>query len=202
MVDSVPGSGNLWTMNCAKCDRAVKTGRYYIDGSRVCQTCRLHWRFENEPGFRDRHLAVQRESQKQKRRANPKEYRASQKRRRDANPEGYRLKNRLWRIKNPVKQMLTAARARAKAKGLAFEITESDVQWTGVCPVLNLLLRTDNKAQERDSASLDRIDNSRGYVPGNVRVISWRANDLKRNATAEELEAVAKDLRRQSLVGS
>ena len=45
-------------------------------------------------------------------------------------------------------------------------------------------------------ASLDRADNSRGYVKGNVVVISWRANDLKSNGSADELEAVAAYSRR------
>jgi hypothetical protein len=38
---------------------------------------------------------------------------------------------------------------------------------------------------------LDRIDNNEGYVKGNVAVISFRANTLKNNATAEELRAIA-----------
>lgn len=42
-----------------------------------------------------------------------------------------------------------------------------------------------------NAASLDRIDNSKGYVRGNVMVISLRANAIKNNATAEELTAVA-----------
>ena len=38
-----------------------------------------------------------------------------------------------------------------------------------------------------DSISLDRIDSSRGYVPGNIIVCSWRANNLLSNATANEM---------------
>lgn len=30
-----------------------------------------------------------------------------------------------------------------------------------------------------------------GYVPGNVAVISWRANNLKRDASADELLRIA-----------
>lgn len=46
-----------------------------------------------------------------------------------------------------------------------------------------------------DSPTVDRFDNDRGYVPGNVFVISWRANNLKRNATIEELIRVVAYMR-------
>lgn len=39
--------------------------------------------------------------------------------------------------------------------------------------------------------SLDRLDSTRGYVRGNVAVISWRANKLKNSARVEELERIA-----------
>jgi hypothetical protein len=40
-------------------------------------------------------------------------------------------------------------------------------------------------------ASLDRIDREKGYVPGNVRVVSLRANLLRKDSTYEELRALA-----------
>jgi hypothetical protein len=40
------------------------------------------------------------------------------------------------------------------------------------------------------SASVDRFDNSKGYTRENVRVISNRANLLKKDADAGELRAV------------
>ena len=45
--------------------------------------------------------------------------------------------------------------------------------------------------------SLDRINPKLGYVKGNVQVISWRANNIKRDATAEELRLVADFVARQ-----
>ena len=52
-----------------------------------------------------------------------------------------------------------------------------------------------------DRPSLDRIDGAKGYVKGNVRVISHRANMLKNDATIEELELVLKDLRMGARTG-
>jgi hypothetical protein len=42
------------------------------------------------------------------------------------------------------------------------------------------------------SATVDRIWPARGYVRGNIIVISHRANTLKSDATPTELRAVAK----------
>jgi hypothetical protein len=80
-----------------------------------------------------------------------------------------------------------AAKSRAKAKGRDFNIEVTDISIPSVCPVLNIPM---------DSPSLDRIDSSKGYVKGNVRVISVRANMLKNDATIEELEMVLADAKR------
>lgn len=61
------------------------------------------------------------------------------------------------------------------------------------CPVLGLPLyrNSGGSAQGPNSPSLDRIDPALGYVKGNVKVISSRANSIKSNATPEELLRVA-----------
>jgi hypothetical protein len=94
-------------------------------------------------------------------------------------------------IEKPVEmKMFSAAKMRAKKKRREFNLELSDIVVPERCPVLNVLLKYNSDY----SPSLDRIDSTKGYVKGNVRVISKRANVLKNNATIEELKAVIKDL--------
>lgn len=86
------------------------------------------------------------------------------------------------------------AKRRAKQKGLPFNLEVKDVPVIpDCCPVLGIPIRTATCRQNDNSPTLDRIIGQFGYVKGNVRIISWRANMLKRDATLEELRAVAND---------
>jgi len=91
----------------------------------------------------------------------------------------------------PVKFMVTAARKRAKDKGLPFNIEESDLIIPAACPVLGIPLIV-GEAQSDNSPSLDRLIPELGYIKGNVRVISRRANRIKNDATPDELYKVWK----------
>ena len=95
--------------------------------------------------------------------------------------------NRKRRIATPEKFMLTAAKKRAKDKGLPFTICEADIAVPAVCPVLGMPIIVNGGGHNDNSPSLDRIVNELGYTPDNVRVISWRANRIKGNATPDEL---------------
>jgi hypothetical protein len=92
----------------------------------------------------------------------------------------------------------STAKARAKERGLIFSITLDDFTIPQRCPVLGIPLVVLSKRQLRGDTSptLDRILPHLGYVAGNVRVISFRANLLKSNATLAEHEAVLQDARR------
>lgn len=79
------------------------------------------------------------------------------------------------------------SRRRAKDKGLEHTISVDDIVVPDTCPILLVPLSAYRGGFDRSSYSLDRIDSSRGYVPGNVQVISWRANVIKSSLTIEEV---------------
>ncbi len=89
------------------------------------------------------------------------------------------------------RNLLAKARQRATASGLDFNIEESDIVIPDICPVLKEPLVSNT----RYAPSLDRIDPSRGYVKGNVQVISRRANTMKNDATEKDLRLFAEWVR-------
>ncbi len=88
------------------------------------------------------------------------------------------------------------AKHRAKKHNIPFTITQEHIQIPAHCPVLGMPLRPGKGRAHCGSPTLDRIIPTVGYVPGNVRVISFRANQLKSNGSARELRQVAEDLER------
>ena len=106
------------------------------------------------------------------------------------------LKGRPQKEKTPIDprmRMFYAAKDRSKKSGIEFDITVDDIIIPDVCPVLGIEIK---KSEDRhacpNSPSLDRRDSTKGYVKGNVFVISWRANKLKGDATPEELALILK----------
>lgn len=100
--------------------------------------------------------------------------------------------------KYPLKSQIYNARSRAKKAGVPFEISEDEIEMPTHCPVLGIpLVPGPSSGTVHDSPSLDRLVPSKGYVPGNVRVISQRANKIKSDATLEELEALTVWLREE-----
>ena len=93
-----------------------------------------------------------------------------------------------------VKTMWESAKVRAKKKGLDFTITTEDIVIPECCPILGIPFKLDNsKPFQEDSPSLDRIDNSKGYVKGNVIVVSAKANTIKRDYLVSELDLLVED---------
>ena len=75
-------------------------------------------------------------------------------------------------------------RAKWDYNDMEFSIEVSDIVIPLVCPYFNVpFIPLDRNW----GYSLDRIDSSKGYIKGNIQVISSRANTMKNNATKEEL---------------
>ena len=106
-------------------------------------------------------------------------------------------KHKKWKQDNPVRylcsNMLAQAKKRAAASGRDFDLTLADVLDVVVieCPILKTPLRWEYKhgagGPDERSPSLDRIDNSRGYVKGNIAIISHRANSIKNCLTIDQI---------------
>lgn len=95
-------------------------------------------------------------------------------------------------VKNPAMLMLRNARARAKSFGLEFNLELSDIVIPEKCPIMGVPLYAGKGHSRNNSPSLDRIDNSRGYIKGNVAVISQQANSIKREANIKQIENLLK----------
>ena len=94
-------------------------------------------------------------------------------------------------------KMFHNAKRRAKENNQTFEITFDDVHIPDRCPILDIELKSGEGHIQPNSPTLDKIIPEKGYVKGNVWVISHKANLLKSNATFEELEAIVKAVRKK-----
>lgn len=88
--------------------------------------------------------------------------------------------------------MYRRARNRSLKKNIEFSIELKDIQIPRLCPLLKVPL----VSSSRYSASLDRKDNSKGYIKNNIRVISRCANNIKGDSTYEELITFSKNIKK------
>lgn len=85
-------------------------------------------------------------------------------------------------------RLLSYARKRARETGHEFSLEEKDILIPLDCPILG----TEFEYGSYYTHSIDRLDNSKGYIKGNIQVVSHKANAMKNSATPEELVNFAK----------
>lgn len=106
-------------------------------------------------------------------------------------PEKFRLRAEKKR-NQPLgreKQMFYSARIRAAQKGIEFSLKLEDIKIPAICPVFNVpFTPLYGNGVQPHSPSIDRIDNSKGYTPDNISIISWRANSLKSDGNISEFK--------------
>ena len=117
---------------------------------------------------------------------NKEKHKARAKAWQQAHPEQARELNRNWRQKNLQKMLLINAKRNAKNNNREFDLTLEDIVIPTHCPILGIELTFGGK-RNNSSYSVDRIDNSKGYIKGNIQIISWLANRMKSDATQEQL---------------
>ena len=113
-------------------------------------------------------------------------------RRRPSNRDKYNFRYRLNRLNQKAKM-------RAKRDGLPYKI---NIDYLAeifpkdfMCPVLNKKMAFGEDIQ--NAPSIDKLIPEKGYIKGNVTVISFRANQLKRDGKLEEIEAIYKWMKKQ-----
>jgi hypothetical protein len=173
---------------CIICKTAKPLGDFYRDARRTdgrdprCRNCTREYRKGKFYGasreYRERHRDRDNAAHRRRHAANPE---VSRQRQRE-----YRASKKGWAVCK-----LSDIRKRSPQRDVVCELTYEDIYPLMVthCPVLGIELQYGGKRCDA-TASIDRVIPSLGYVPGNVVVISDRANRIKNDATLAELEAL------------
>lgn len=92
------------------------------------------------------------------------------------------------------KTHLNAIRFRCKKRGIPFNMTLEDLEIPKVCPILGVEILESwgdgGGFAKYNSPSVDKIIPELGYVKGNIQIISNRANQMKTDATIENIRSL------------
>lgn len=153
------------------------------------QQCEYHrnWverRRKEDPEWDEKTRARDRKRKRDRRKYN-REWKAR-------NSERVTRSNRASLSNAPIRYLLRGVKYSAKKNGAPFDLDPSDFEMPTTCPVLGIRIVFPAPPHTAGLPSFDRIIPELGYVKGNVRIISYRANILKRDCTdPAELRAVA-----------
>ena len=97
-------------------------------------------------------------------------------------------------------RLLFSSSVNSKTKGTEHKIGLDDIILPERCPYLGIAIDYDPpsvrklRGRQPNGPSIDRIDPTKGYLPGNVQVISDLANRMKQNATLDQLLTFARNI--------
>jgi hypothetical protein len=102
-----------------------------------------------------------------------------------------RARRRAYIAAHLAERFCSRAKVSAKRAGAAFDLTPADIAVPARCPVLGLVLRVGTGKHDANSPTLVRLDLSRGFVRGNVLIVSkqaaWQRAPQQRTAAANGL---------------
>ena len=108
----------------------------------------------------------------------------------------YRLAESKWqkryRQEKLPKYLLKSAKQRAIESKLPFNLDIEDIQIPENCPLLGVKMELRTKY----APSIDKIIPDKGYVKGNIMIISRKANTMKNDASIEQLRVFARNVLR------
>lgn len=93
---------------------------------------------------------------------------------------------------SPEKAIIYSSKFRAKKNNIEFTITADDIYIPLLCPILGIPILKEcieggKTGPTPNSPSIDRINNTKGYIQGNIHIVSNKGNTMKSSATREEL---------------
>lgn len=96
----------------------------------------------------------------------------------ERNKNSINIKRKLKQEQNWSEYSFKRIKNRCKRNTIKFNIKTTDIIIPKKCPILGITLVFGRK-HLYNTPSVDRIDNSKGYIKGNIRVISFSANAMK-----------------------
>ena len=186
------GSGR----NVCKICRKEQNKQWYQNNAEAVKEREKQYRQNNAEAIKERkkhyyqnNAEVIKEYKKQYRQNNLEAIKERQKQYYENNIQKINKRTMEYRKKNPWVTMLSDAKRRAKEKNIPFSLKKEDIFIPENCPILGIPLERaiGKKSASPNSPSLDRIIPEKGYVKGNIIVISYKANTMKSDATPEEM---------------
>lgn len=94
-----------------------------------------------------------------------------------------------------MREKFRAKKANAVRTGIEFTIDFGELTFPTHCPILGTELDYFSEQRTENTVSFDKINPLKGYVTGNVVIISWRANRIKNDGTLKEHQKIVEFLK-------
>ena len=92
--------------------------------------------------------------------------------------------------------MLRNIKHSAFTQGLDFDLDYKDLELPKYCPILGVKLIYGKGINHPNNATVDKIVPSKGYIKGNIIIISRLANVMKNNASLKELKLFCNNMKK------